>query len=581
MPRLTAKAKSILFLLVLAAAVAAPLHAQVASLLSGQSEQKSAANVPQDPLGRGTPRGAIVGFLRAAQDQRNAVAVEYFQPARVRRHSSEEQEEELAQELLAILNQKFAPFLDSVSNDPQGRLDDGLPPDEEKIAGFRGDPQTFQLLLVRQEDAHGNQLWYISRQTLEQVPVVYYSLQYPQIEKTFPKFLVRDRFLAMPLWQWLAILIAIPVALGLGWFFAWMGRQIVKGYRRSRGLAPLPEADGSRFGPGTLLLAIIFHYTAVIFVGASLLYRQYYRRVVLVLLILALFWAATRLTRVLARIATDRMVSRGRYAERSLISLARRIVNVIILIFLVLVALQTAGVDVTAALAGLGIGGLAVGLGAQKTFENLLGGISILSDRALQIGDVCKIGDQTGVVEDIGLRSTKIRTPERTLVSIPNGTVATATLENFRWRDKILSKQIVRLRYDISPQHVNYLLERMREIVQGDPKVEASSARVRLLRFADFAFEVEIYAYILERDYNAFLAAQENLLLHITAAIEESGSSIASSQNIVYAGDHWRSAEKFQALPGLGGGAEESEARRATQGEAASRTASRKQPRKS
>lgn len=576
MPRLAAKAKFILFLGALAVAFAAPLYGQVASLLSGQSEKKPAADLPEDPLGRGSPRGTIVGFLRAAQDQRDAVAIEYFQPTRTRRHTSEEQEEELAEQLLAILNQKFAPFLDSVSNDPKGRLDDGLPPDEEKISGFRGDPQTFQLLLVRQEDARGAKLWYISRQTLEQVPVVYYSLQYPQIEKTFPKFLVRNRVLAMPLWQWLAILIAIPVALGLGWLFAWVGRQLVKGYRRSRGLARLPEAEGAGFGPGTLLLALLFHYTAVIFIGASLLYRQYYRRVVLVLLIVALFWAATRVTRVVARAITDRLVSRGRYAERSLISLARRIVNVAILIFLVLVALQTVGVNVTAALAGLGIGGLAVGLGAQKTFENLLGGISILSDRALQIGDVCKIGDQTGVVEDIGLRSTKIRTPDRTLVSIPNGTVATATLENFRWRDKILSKQTVRLRYDISPQHLNYLLGRMREIVQGHPKVEAASARVRLLRFADFAFEVEIYAYILERDYDAFLAAQENLLLHITAAIEESGSSIASSQNIVYAGDPWRSPERFQALPDLSERRDDSGEASAGPGEAASRAPSRK-----
>ena len=550
MSRFAAKPKYILLVAFLAPlvtlALAASLSAQVTSLLTGQSQPKPAANVPQDPLGRGTPHGTIVGFLRAAQDERNSIAIQYFQPARTRRRPSQEQDEELAQELLTILNQKFAPFLDSVSNDAQGRLDDGLPADQEKIAGFRGDPQTFQLILIRQEDPQGNQLWYISRQTLDQVPAVYYSLQYPAIEKLFPKFMVRDRFLAMPLWQWLAILIAIPVALGLGWVLAWVGRQILKAYRRSRDLPPVPEAEGSGFGPGTLLLALVFHYIAVYFIGASLLYRVYYRRVVLVLLILGLFWAATRTTRVLARVISNRLVAHGRYAERSLISLARRIVNVIILIFLVLVALQTVGVNVTAALAGLGIGGLAVGLGAQKTFENLLGGISILSDRAIQIGDVCKIGDQTGVVEDIGLRSTKLRTADRTLVSIPNGTVATATLENYRWRDKILSKQIVRLRYDISPQHVTFLLERMREIVQHDPKVEASTARVRLLRFADFAFEVELFAYILESDYNAFLAAQEDLLLRITAAIEESGSSIASSQNVIYGGDRWTAPQNPQ-----------------------------------
>src|SRR5262249_13971152 len=149
--------------------------------------------------------------------------------------------------------------------------------------------------------------------------------------------------------------------------------------------------------------------------------------------------------------------------------------------------LSSLGVNVTAALAGLGIGGLAIGLGAQKTFENLLGGISILTDKAIVVGDSCKIADRTGTVEDIGLRSTKIRTEERTLVSIPNGIVASSTLENFRFRDKILCRQIVRLRYDLSPDHVSYVLSQIREVLATNPKVENSTLRVRLLRFAEYA----------------------------------------------------------------------------------------------
>jgi len=212
-----------------------------------------------------------------------------------------------------------------------------------------------------------------------------------------------------------------------------------------------------------------------------------------------------------------------------------------------LIVLSGFGVNVTAALAGLGIGGLAIGLGAQKTFENLLGGISILIDKALVIGDPCRIGDQRGVVEDIGLRSTKLRTEDRTIVTIPNGTVATAVLENYRQRDKILFRQLVRLRYDLSSDHLRYLLDEARAVLKQNNRVENATSRVRLLRMAEYSIEVEIYAYILVRDYAEFLALQEELILSIVDAIEKTGAAIAlPSVGPVFAQDAWIDPEKVK-----------------------------------
>jgi MscS family membrane protein len=210
--------------------------------------------------------------------------------------------------------------------------------------------------------------------------------------------------------------------------------------------------------------------------------------------------------------------------------------------------LSAMDVNVTAALAGLGIGGLAIGLGAQKTFENLLGGISILTDKAIVVGDPCKIGDRAGTVEDIGLRSTRIRTEDRTVVSIPNGTVATATLENFRFRDKILCRQILRLRYDLAPDHIRYILGQVRETLARHSKVEESSLRVRVIRFAEYAIEVELYAYILERDYGIFLATQEDLLLQVMETLAQTGGAIAlPTQTTIVTQDSWVDPEKAAA----------------------------------
>lgn len=531
--------------------VAFPAVAQLPSPLSPPSPSSSLAlvpAVPSDPLGRETPRGAVLGFIRAAQEENYPLAVEYFQPLPARHRPSMEDEEELAANLLDILNQSFGPFLDSISRDPQGRLDDGLPPDQEKVGGVLGQSESFALLLVRVENEHGAKLWFISRETLDEVPQVYGSLRHPEIAKHLPKILVNNRLLAMPLWQWLAIVLLLPVALGIAWILALLYRLPSALLRRMRGQPPQVQAPAWRLTPGMLFFAVIIHYSVVEFIGASLLYRQYYTRFILVLLAMGFYWVITRITRLFSRRIGVRLASSGLLAERSIVSLVRRVLDVVVFLLIGFAVLDRLGYNVTAALAGLGIGGLAIGLGAQKTFENLLGGISILTDKALIVGDSCRIGDQKGIVEDIGLRSTKLRTDDRTLVSIPNGTVATAILENYRLRDKILCHQTIRLRYDLAPDHVRYVLTQLRDVLTIHPKVEDSTARVRVIRFADYFIEVEIFAYILERDYSAFLDAQEDVLLHIMEALDRTGAALAlPSQATLVSQDSWVDPEKAKA----------------------------------
>src|SRR4029077_14906872 len=328
------------------------------------------------------------------------------------------------------------------------------------------------------------------------IPETYDSLQFSDIEKKLPSYLTKHRFLSMPLWQWIAILVALPLAVVAGWIFSLLPRMAARYYRKKLDPAAVPGRSLFHIGPGTLLLAALVHYVFVFYIGAAIVYRQYYRRVIWIFLSVAFYWLLIRVTREVSARLASRLTSSGRMAERSIVSLARRVLEVSVFIVVALIVLNGLGVNVTAALAGLGIGGLAIGLGAQKTFENLLGGISILIDKALVIGDPCRIGDQRGVVEDIGLRSTKLRTEDRTIVTIPNGTVTTAVLENYRQRDKILFRQLVRLRYDLSSDHLRYVLDEARAVLEQNNHVENATSRVRLLRMAEYSIEVEIYAYI-------------------------------------------------------------------------------------
>jgi len=499
--------------------------------------------VPADSLGRETPRGCLLGFIKATQDEKYEVALQYFQPAR--RHMAQEDEEELAEQLLAILNQKFTRRLDLVSRDPLGQLDDGLPPNEEKIS--TGD-NSFSILLIRMEDQQGRKLWYFSRTTLEQVPKVYDSLTFPEIEKKIPQYLVEHRFLAVPYWQWLAILLFLPLAFVIARILTLIFEEAVRSWRMARHL-PLPPSDSlTKIGPLTFVIALLIHYALVEYIGTSLLYRYYYRRIIWICLAIAFYWLLTRLTQALSSRIAASLSNRGMYAERSIVSLIRRFIEVSIFILVTLIVLRGLGFDVSAALAGVGIGTLALGLGAQKTFENMFGGVSILFDKVVLIGDACKINNQSGVVEDIGLRSTRLRTPERTLLSIPNGTMATATIENLRFRDKFLCQQVIRLRYDLSPDHVRFVLEEIRQLMLDNPKVEDSTSRARFIRFAEYALELEIFCYILESDYAAYLSTQEALLLSIMDALEKAGAVVAlPTQTTMVTRDSWVDPEKQKA----------------------------------
>jgi len=533
--------------------LAAPAFGQLLGLTTSQTTTAPAPaaqqpGIPPDPLGRETPRGAVLGFLKAAQDERFNIAVQYFQPVVNRRRHVEEDEEEIASQLLAILNQKYGGALDLLSHDPLGRLDDGLPADQERVTGVVTSKEKYPILLVRLEDEEGRKLWYFSRTTLEHVPEIYDSLTFPGLERRIPESLVTNRVLSMPLWQWIALLLFIPIALLIGRLLTLLCVFLLNRWRRMRGKSSLIPEKFFTVDPITLTIAIVLHYSFVGYIGTSLIYRLYYRHIVWIFLAISFYWIVTRVTRVISSKIGTSLTTQGKLAERSIVSLMRRFTEITVFLMVGLLILRNLGVDVSTALAGVGIGGLALGLGAQKTFENMFGGVSVLFDKVIQIGDTCRINNQTGVVEDIGLRSTRLRTPERTLIAIPNGTMATATLENLRFRDKFLCQQIIRLRYDLSRDHVRYVLGRIQDVLKEDPKVEDPTARVRFVRFAEYALEVEIYCYILEPDYATYLATQEQLFLKIMDEIEKAGAVVAlPSQATIVTQDFWSDPRKAKA----------------------------------
>jgi MscS family membrane protein len=191
------------------------------------------------------------------------------------------------------------------------------------------------------------------------------------------------------------------------------------------------------------------------------------------------------------------------------------------------VVLRYFGFDPTAALAGLGIGGIAVALAAQKTLENVIAGLSLIFDEAVRVGDALKFGETVGTVDYIGLRSTRIRTLDRTILSVPNGQIASAGIETLSARDKFWFHHVVCLRYETTADQMRSVIEGVRALLLAEASVDSDSVRVRFFRLGSFSLDIEVFAYLVAEDWPGFLTIQQDLLLRIMETIEAAGTAVA------------------------------------------------------
>jgi MscS family membrane protein len=457
------------------------------------------------------------------------LAAQYLQMSASKRQS---QGADISRELLAVLN--LMGTLKSISTNPEGSVQVGLPPDRERVGTVSVDDREVDIILVHVSDANAGRIWLFSSETLAQIPELYESVQAEQVETKLPGPLRHD-FLYMAVWQWLALLLAIPLAAGIAWLLVKFV-SLPNLLWRQRREQPVPRRWSAVSAPVWLLFTVVIHAIITKFLRLPLLHRHYYYRVSLVILVIALAWLTLRsLTRGLDMLR-NRAIARGSAGTGSLVLLGQRIIKVLVIIFAGLGILGALGFNMTTALAGLGIGGLAIGFGAQKTIENLFGGVSVLADEVIRVGDTCNFNGRVGTIEDISLRSTRIRTVERTELAIPNGTLATMNIENLTRRDKILFNPALGLRYETTADQLRFLLAECRRLLYEHPKIETASARIRFAGFLDSSLSLEIFSYILTKDMAEYTAIREDLLLRIMDIVTDSGTGFAFPSQTVYLG---------------------------------------------
>jgi MscS family membrane protein len=492
-----------------------------------------AAEAPAgDPYRRETPHSAFLGFIQAAQEADWSVASEYLQ---FKGNPAQAAKEALAKQLEGVLDQAFKGDIENLSRSPLGAIDDGLPPDLERAGQIVVGGESMDVLLTRETPPDGPAIWLISAQTLRVVPRAHRELNVPHIEDKLPEIFQREAG-PLRLWQLLGIVVLLPLLFLLVWLALSVALKPVRRLLEKSGRqGDLREALTLAKTPLAILLALALHRLVVPYLSLPLLFRYRYGLFLGVLVVSVTTWLLFRLIDSLSGVARGRFAAAGSSAAPTL-TLGRRLLKTGVLLIALLAGLGVFGVNLTAVLAGLGIGGVALAFAAKTSIENIFGGFTVLGAKILRVGDTCRIDAFIGTIEDITLFATRLRTLDRSVVNIPNGTLLTREIENLSRRDRFLFRHTLGLRYETTSAQLRALLEALQKLLAEHPRIAPEDARVRFVGYAASSLEIELFAYVLAADWAAFLGIQEELLLSVMDLVAAAGATMAFPSQTLYLG---------------------------------------------
>ena len=246
---------------------------------------------------------------------------------------------------------------------------------------------------MRVDDPEYGKIWLVSQETVAKIPQLYAQMQSegPALaERIVPAALSSRHVLGMSLAQWLGWLLSIPISWLLAWLLAFLLSVPQRVWYKLRKLPSGTFWETPLGTPLKCIIAILIHGAFVYLLEPPLLYRAYYTRFLAALLAVCLAWLVSRIIDRAFEHAVNRTRQHG--GGESILVMMQRLTRILMLIVAVVAAMALFGIDVKTTLAGLGIGGLAIALGAQKTLENIVGGVSLLMDKAVHVGDFCEIG---------------------------------------------------------------------------------------------------------------------------------------------------------------------------------------------
>jgi MscS family membrane protein len=475
-----------------------------------------------DPFERDTPRGAMNAFMHALEEDDFDLATRYmdlrYMPSQYRRVEGKE----LARMLDFVISRRLRVDLGGLSDEREGDLTDGFPRSREVLGVIEFGEEHIPLYLQRVRSEQGMQVWNMSSVTVAGIVDLYDKLEYPPVVKWFESNVPAGKLLGLEYFKWVIILLSMAVAYPFAYALGLLMTRILS--RRGSPLRPRLRAFFTR--PIAFLLIFIVGRWVLLDLGMGVSAMRIAKSNTSIVIVST--WVIISGINVFRDVLTIRLRKRERLAATVLMRPIANSLKGIVVLAAVLMWLDNIGFNISTLLAGLGVGGLALALALQKPLEDLFGAITIFTQQPIRAHDFCRFGTVVGTVEEIGLRSTRIRTLDDTLVTVPNARMASEYIENYSARSTIRYRAELCLLYNTTAGQLRKILAETVVLLEENTRLVVGETRARLKSLGKHGFEIEVIGHVETTEYVEYLEVAEKLNLGITQIVASAGAKFVS-----------------------------------------------------
>ena len=499
--------------------------------------QEKSESSPKGELRGITPLEAMLALREEMRAERIDRAAQFLDMRYLPESMDEWEPEDLLKALSYVFGQQNIIDIARLSDDIQGERNDGLPSYRDQVGTVVISTGEVPIYLQRVPDGQGGKVWKISNATVARIPEMWGELGYSPIAVYFSELLPDVRFMGMDNWQLAATIVFFVVAWPLAALVSYLIMRVLL-------LIPNGFPNGIRHFCRYSLRFFLFLFIArhlIGYLGLSLTARVYLESVGFdYIAYTVLFLGIMSLVR---DYNVRKMEHQGKAHFAALLRPFTTIAKFVVILLIVLFWADQAGYDMTTVLAGLGVGSLAVALAAQKTMENVIGAITLYTAQPVKPGDFCRFGDMKGIVEEIGLRSTTIRTLNRTLLVVPNSVFSSVEVENYTSRDRFRYFREVQLQMSTADQ-LRVILGRLRELFHAHTRVLPESVSIRFEHIDAATAKLRIDAGIPTTDFQDYLAVAEDLNLQIVERVHEAGAIFSGPGQVLQLREFYQASDE-------------------------------------
>ena len=487
---------------------------------------------PEDEFDRGVPRSSFKGYNTAANEKDFARAAKYLDlrnlPSDVRNIGGEK----LAEMFRDILNRSLWVDTDMLSDHPDGYADDGLPSYRDLLGQIEAGKKTYNLLLQKVPRGDGVQIWKISNKTIAVIPELHELLGYGPFGDVLDAIFPDIEIFGTKLWQWAGLVIILVGAYFMALLITGLAVPII---RRS-----FPSDKAERIspfvkGPLRFLVWILLAWSLEGMISPTVTLKMLMKGGTLI--IIAFAWTLIWIFDFYIVYQKQKFEKNDRQSAIVLLKPAGTVFRILIIVAAVLVWLDNIGFHITTLLAGLGVGGIAIALAAQAILADFIAAIILLMSQPVRVGDFCRFGNIVGTVEGIGLRATRIRTLDNTVVSVPNAEFTKQNIENYAWREKVWFHPKIKLPYETGKDTIKKIAAGIEEMLKNHPEVHDEPVQVYFTEIGDYSHNLDIFSYVATGDYGKYKKIAHELNTAIMEIVEKAGARLALPSRKMYMDD--------------------------------------------